>query len=77
MGAAQQLTLKILKAQCQAQEERYPGYRVDLVTRLGAILQQVRQPGATNVRDKVATELQDFGDTLGRKTAPLAPPADA
>lgn len=70
MGAAQQLTLKVLKAQCQALEERYPGYRVDVVRRLGAILQMVRQTAATNVRDKVAAELQDFGDTLGRKTAP-------
>jgi hypothetical protein len=68
MGAAQQLTLKVLKAQCQALEERYPGYRVDVATRLRTILQQVRQTGGANVKEKVAAELQDFGDTLGRKT---------
>lgn len=77
MGAAQQLTLKVLKAQCQAQEERYPGYRVDLATRLRTILQMVRQSGGSHVRDKVATELQDFGDTLGRKTAAAEPLSDA
>ena len=69
MGAAQQLTLKVLKAQCQAQEERYPGYRVDLANRLRAILQLVRPPVGSLARDKIASELQDFGDTLGRKTA--------
>lgn len=77
MGAAQQLTLKVLKAQCQAQEERYPGYRVEVATRLRLILQLVRQTSATGVKDKVATELQDFGDTLGRKTAAAQPPAEA
>ena len=77
MGAAQQLTLKVLKAQCQAQEERYPGYRVDVANRLRAILQLVRQTSGTNARDKVAAELQDFGDTLGRKTAATEPPAGA
>lgn len=68
MGAAQQLTLKVLKAQCQALEERYPGYRVDVALRLKTILQLVRQTAGSNVREKVASELQDFGDTLGRKT---------
>lgn len=77
MGAAQQLTLKVLKAQCQAQEERYPGYRVDVATRLRAILQIVRQTSGAQARDKVAAELQDFGDTLGRKTATTDTPADA
>lgn len=76
MGAAQQLTLKVLKAQCQALEDRYPGYRVDVVKRLGVVLQLVRQTAATNVRDKVAAELQDFGDTLGRKTTAAEPPAE-
>jgi hypothetical protein len=75
MGAAQQLTLKVLRSQCQALEERYPGYRVDVVTRLGVILQLLRQPAGVNVRDKVAAELQDFGDLLGRKTATTEPHA--
>jgi hypothetical protein len=77
MGVAQQLTLKVLKAQCLALEERYPGYRADVATRLRAILQMVRQTATTNVRDKVAAELQDFGDTLGRKTTATEPPAEA
>lgn len=67
-SAAQQLALQILKSQCQAIEERYPGYRVDVVKRLGAILQLERQGSGTIVRD-VGVELEDFGDTLGRKTA--------
>ena len=69
MGAAQQLTLKVLKAQCQAQEERFPGYRVELALRLKTILQSVRTPGGLQARDKIAAELQDFGDLLGKKTA--------
>ena len=69
MGAAQQLTLRVLKTQCQAMEERYPGYRVDVLRRLGAILQLVRQTATQNPRDKIAAELSDFGDVLGRKTA--------
>ena len=76
MGAAQQLTLKVLRTQCQSLEERYPGYRVDVATRLRAILQLLRQPAGVNVRDKVAAELQDFGDTLGRKTATTEPHAE-
>jgi hypothetical protein len=68
MGAAQQLALEILKRQCQALEERYPGYRVDVVRRLGAILQLERQGPGSTAKDKVATELQDFGEMLGRKT---------
>jgi hypothetical protein len=77
VGAAQQLTLKVLKAQCQAQEERYPGYRVEVANRLRVILQLVRQTSATGVKEKVAAELQDFGDTLGRKTAAPESPAEA
>jgi hypothetical protein len=77
VGAAQQLTLKVLKAQCQAQEERYPGYRVDVANRLRAILQLVRQTSATGVKEKVASELQDFGDTLGRKTPTAEAPPEA
>jgi len=77
VGAAQQLTLKVLKMQCQAQEERYPGYRVDVANRLRAILQLVRQTSATGVKEKVAAELQDFGETLGRKTATAEPPTEA
>jgi hypothetical protein len=57
-------------------EERYPGYRVDVATRLRAILLWVRQTAATNVREKVAAELQDFGDTLGRKTTVPESPAE-
>jgi hypothetical protein len=66
MGAAQQLALKLLKEQCQALEERYPGYQVDVVRRIGAILQLERQVPSGIVRDRVAAELQDFGDALGR-----------
>jgi hypothetical protein len=33
-----------------------------------AILQLERQVTAGAVKDKVTEELQDFGDTLGRKT---------
>lgn len=74
MGA-QKLTFTVLKAQCQAIEERYPGYRADVLRRLAAILQVVRQTATPNVKDKVATELADFGDTLGRKLATPEPPA--
>jgi len=68
MPAAQQLTLKVLKSQFHALEERYPGYREDAASRLRVILQSVRQLGPAQARDRVATELQDFGDTMARKT---------
>jgi hypothetical protein len=68
MGAAQQLALRVLKEQCQMLEERYPGYRVDVVRRIGAILHLERQAQSGAVRERVAAELQDFGDALGRKT---------
>jgi hypothetical protein len=67
MAVAQQLILKVLKSQFQAQEERYPGYREEAVTRFRVIMQIVRHSTGTQVRDKVYVELQDFGDTLGRK----------
>lgn len=75
MGTAQQLTLEVLKAQCQAQEDRYKGYRVDVAIRLRAILQLARENNGASARDKVAAELQDFGDTLSRKTAAAEPSA--
>jgi len=50
---------------------------VDVANRLRAILQLVRQTSGVNVRDKVAAELQDFGDTLGRKAAATEPPTSA
>ena len=37
--------------------------------RIASVLQHVRQPAITNLKDKVASELQDFGDVLGRKTS--------
>jgi hypothetical protein len=67
--ATQELKLKVLKAQCQAQEERYPGYRAELISRLGKLLRAVRSPAASGVRAEVIEELEDFGDTLNRKTA--------
>lgn len=69
MAVAQKLILKVLKKQFQAQEERYPGYREEAVTRFRVILQIVRHSTGAQARDKVTEELQDFGDALGRKSA--------
>lgn len=64
--AAQQLVLQILKEECQALEERYPGYRLHAVSRLGAILQLEGQKSSAIVR-AVTEQLEDFGRTLGVK----------
>jgi len=76
MAVAQQLILKVIKAQFQAQEERYPGYLEEAVNRFRIILQIVRHSTGAQARDKVAEELQDFGDALGRKTATAAETAN-
>lgn len=64
--AAQQLALQILKEECQGLEERYPGYRLDAVHRLGAILQLERQRPSAIVKE-ITEQLEDFGRTLGMK----------
>jgi len=65
--AAQQLALNILKEECLGLEERYEGYRLDAVHRLGAILQLERERPAAIV-NRVTEQLEDFGNSLGLKT---------
>lgn len=65
--AAQQLALQILKEECLSLEERYEGYRLDAVRRLGAILQlECERP--TAIVNQVTEQLENFGNTLGLKT---------
>ena len=64
--AAQQLVLQILKEECQALKERYPGYRLHAVSQLGAILQLEGQRSSAIVR-KITEQLEAFGRALGTK----------
>jgi len=66
-AAAQKLALEILRDECVALEERYEGYRVDAITRLGAIL-QIEQRNPTAIVKEVTLELEDFGNALATKT---------
>ena len=65
--AAQQISLQLLKEECHCLEERYDGYRLDTVRRLGAILQLERER-PTAIARQVKELLEDFGKTLGAKT---------
>jgi hypothetical protein len=67
--AAQQLVLQILKEECMALDERYPGYRVEAVQRLGTILGHERQKRQSLQKD-ITDELQHFGDHLGKNLKP-------
>ena len=64
--APQQLALKILKEECLDLDERYDGYRLDAVRRLGAILQIEREKPSAIVK-QITDQLDDFGNTLGLK----------
>lgn len=64
--AAQQLALQLLKEECLGLEERYEGYRMDAVRRLGTILQLERERPSAIV-NKVTEQLEDFGNALGLK----------
>ena len=64
--AAQQLALQILKEECLDLEERYDGYRLDAVRRLGAILQIERERPSAIVK-QITEQLDDFGTRLGLK----------
>lgn len=75
MPVPQQLVIDRIRERCEEIEERYPGYRTDLVGYLAEVLGAERAADR-NVSKQVETLLEAFGDLYHRRVAgvPAAPP---
>lgn len=68
MPVPQQLVIDRMRQRCQELEERYPGYRSDLIRYLAEILSLERASGR-NVASEVEAQLQAFGDLYHRRAS--------
>ena len=67
MSVPQQLVIERVRARCEELDERYPGYRKDLVGYLAEIL-GIERASPSNVVQQVEGQLQAFGDHFHRKS---------
>lgn len=67
MAVPQQLVIERIRARCDELEDRYPGYRKDLVTYLAEVLTYVRAAETTAAK-QVEAQLEAFGDLYHRRT---------
>jgi hypothetical protein len=67
MPLTSQRVTTIIMEECQNREERFPGYRKELIATLGDILQHEREhrTQGTNIKQKIADKIA----ALGRLTA--------
>jgi hypothetical protein len=68
MPVPQQLVIDRIRARCDDLEDRYPGYRRDLVGYLADVLSYERA-AEHNVVKQVEAQLQAFGDLYHRRLA--------
>jgi hypothetical protein len=68
MPVPQQLVIDRIRDRCEEIEERFPGYRTDLVGYLAEVLGAERAADR-NVSKQVETLLEAFGDLYHRRTA--------
>lgn len=66
MPVPQQLVIERIRARCEQLEERFPGYRIELVRYLAEIL-GLERAAPKDVAKKVEVQLDAFGDLLHRK----------
>jgi hypothetical protein len=68
MPVPQQLVIDRIRARCDELEDRYPGYRKDLVGYLAEVLSYERA-AERNVVKQVEAQLEAFGDLYHRRVA--------
>ena len=70
MGASQKQLIDVFKRQCQAREDRYSGYRKDLLVALADIanIERSHNIAPTNVVQKIYDQCEALGDLTMRKT---------
>jgi hypothetical protein len=71
VAVPQQLVIDRIRAQCEELEERYEGYRRDLVTYLAEVLSYERA-GNQQTAKQVEKQLDAFGDLFHRQTSESA-----
>jgi hypothetical protein len=68
MPVPQQLVIDAIRARCGQVDERFPGYRRELVGYLAEIL-SIERAGPKNVVQQVTVQLEAFGDLYKRKSS--------
>ncbi len=68
MPVPQQLVIERIRARCEELEERYPGYRKDLVGYLAEVL-GIERAAPKDIVKRVDAQLEAFGDLYHRKIA--------
>lgn len=71
MSVPQQLVIERIRAKCEELDERYLGYRKDLLSYLAEIL-SIERAAPHNVVQQVDAQLEAFGDLFQRKSGPEA-----
>ena len=67
MPVPQQLVIDTIRARCQQIDERYPGYRKELVTYLAEIL-SIERADPKNVVQQITAQLDAFGELYHRRS---------
>ena len=67
MPVPQQLVIQCIRARCEELDERYPGYRKDLVGYLAEVL-SIERASPNKVAQLVEGQLEAFGDLFHRKS---------
>ena len=68
MSVPQQLVIDRMRRRCEELDERYPGYRVDLIRCLAEIL-TLERAGDHSVAKQVEAQLSALGDVYHRRTS--------
>lgn len=67
MPVPQRLVIERIRARCEELDERYAGYRKDLVGYLAEIL-SIERAAPHNVVQQVEVQLQSFGELFHRRS---------
>lgn len=68
MSVPQQVLIEAVRKRCENLEDRYPGYRIDLIGYLAEML-SVERSQPKNVVQQVESQLEAFGDLYRRRTS--------
>jgi hypothetical protein len=68
MPVPQQLVIDTIRARCEELEERYPGYRSEVVGYLAEIL-SIERANPKNVVQQVEQQLEAFGELYHRRAS--------
>lgn len=68
MSVPQQVLIEAIKNRCQLLDERYPGYKVDLVGYLAEVL-TIERADPKNVVQQIEAQLDAFGHLYRRRSS--------